>query len=293
MDFQRSYSVGYKVGQKAQAGLTKEEIDRIIEKEKKEREELREESTSPKLTSSFLATSREQRLFATRNHTESPRPTHYTPLYSAIQPKARALRFRPLQCKPCPMPSSPACHRSSRDVRKSPVKARKQGFDLQTYRPELSPSPMRQEFVGAEELDTRVFSGNRKVPGVAFSVLETRKTVWGRQPQPTYEPSITITTPRVETGVPFEKVPARKTLAITHALLSPQPPAWGRLQLAWHCVLKQTPKLPTMGRLSPRDDCMYRMLGAYVMNVPKKQGFTQTPKYSVESPSDLPRMPVI
>ena len=38
--------------------------------------------------SSFLATSREQRLFATRKHTESPRPTHYTPLYSAIQPKA-------------------------------------------------------------------------------------------------------------------------------------------------------------------------------------------------------------
>ena len=245
------------------------------------------------LTHTFLKRRCVVRLFATRNHTESPRPTHYTPLYSAIQPKARAPRFRPLQSKPVPVPNCPTCCRSSRDVHKSPVKARKQGFDLQLSRPELTASPVKQEFVGAEELGTQVLSSNRKVPGVPFSILETRKTVWGKQPHPSYEPSLTITSPRVDVGVPFEKVPPRKSLAIAHALLSPQPPAWGRLQVAWHCVLKQTPKFPTLGRLSPRDDCMYRMLGAYVMNVPKKQSFTQTPRYSVEQPSDLPKMPLI
>lgn len=293
MDFQRCLSLGSQVKRRKKVEFTKEEIDRMVEEELHEQKNAEEHRPAPKLTSSFLSISREQRLFATRNHTESPKPTQYTPLYSAVLPKTRIPRIQPPQSKPTPTRSSTICSRSNRDIRKSPVKLKKQDFDLQLARREWSPSPGRQSFIGSEELDSPVLSCNKKITGVPFSVLETRKTHWGKEAPPSYEPSLTATLPRVETGVPFEKRVPRKSLALTHTLLTPHSPNWSKLQVAWGSVLKQTPLLPTLGRLRPRDDGMYRVLGSYVLNVPKKQGFTEPPKYSVEQPRNDLKIPLI
>lgn len=118
---------------------------------------------------------------------------------------------------------------------------------------------------------------NRNSLKVDFSKVVGRPEVFPGVPSAPYYDVNTQT--QHKHVLAFDKRPSRKANLNIQCLSTPRSPDLSLLQKSLKLTMKSPKTLPKMRTLVPRDDMMYRVTEAYIMNVPVKQLASDIPQH--------------